>query len=144
MTAVTFTAADSSGNTSTCQASVRVTYYYGGIQPPVNSDGSSIFKVGRTIPVKFRLYCSGSVPIGAATATLSVFKITDEILGTVEEIDPVASGESNTGNLFRYDAAEQQYIYNWSTTGLGGGTYRLRINLDDGTSYSVNLSLKTK
>jgi len=121
-----------------------VKYQYSGVLQPINTDGSSIFNAGRTIPIKFRLYCSGTTVVETATATLSVFKITDAVLGTVEEVDPEASGESNTGNLFRFDPDDQQYIYNWSTKGLSGGTYRIHINLDDGTVHEVALSLRAK
>ncbi|MBI5117301.1 PxKF domain-containing protein, partial [Candidatus Poribacteria bacterium] len=144
LTIVTFTATDSSSNTSTCQSSVRVAYAYGGLLPPINASGSSIFKIGRAIPVKFRLYCSGTTPVGTAAAALSVFKITDTVTGTVLEVETVPVGEANTGNLFRYDPVEQQYIYNWSTQGLTQGTYKLRITLDDGTIHDTNLSLEEK
>ncbi|MBI5118463.1 PxKF domain-containing protein, partial [Candidatus Poribacteria bacterium] len=144
VTVVTFTATDSSGNTSSCQASVHVKYVYSGILQPINADGSSVFKIGRAVPVKFKLYCSGTTPVGAATATLSVFKVTNVVTGTVTEVETVPVGEANTGNLFRYDPVEQQYIYNWSTKGLTAGTYQLRISLNDATTYNANLSLKVR
>jgi hypothetical protein len=144
LTVVTFTATDSSGNASSCQASVHVKYGYSGILQPINADGSSVFKIGRAVPVKFKLYCSGATPVGAAPATLSVFKVTNVVTGTVTEVETVPIGEANTGNLFRYDPVEQQYIYNWSTKGLTAGTYQLRISLDDATTYNANLSLKAK
>jgi hypothetical protein len=49
---------------------------------------------------------------------------------------------ATTGNLFRYDAAEQQYIYNWSTRGMEPGTYQLFIALDDGRRYTAVLTLR--
>jgi hypothetical protein len=143
-TTVTFSASDSSGNTSDCQASVHVIYGYSGILQPINPDGSSIFKIGRVAPVKFQLYCSGTVPTGTATATLSVFRIMNIVTGTVEEVTTVSPGEANTDNIFRYDPASQQYIYNWATKGLSQGTYQLRITINDGTVHTVNLSLKAK
>ncbi|MBI4832925.1 MAG: PxKF domain-containing protein, partial [Candidatus Lindowbacteria bacterium] len=144
LTTVAFSASDAAGNTSTCQASVRVTYEYSGILQPINADGSSIFKIGRAVPIKFKLYCSGATPVGSATATLSIFKITSSVTGTVTEVETVPLSEANTGNLFRYDPDEQQYIYNWSTRDLGPGTYKLRVNLDDGAIHEALLSLKTK
>ncbi|MBI4832639.1 MAG: PxKF domain-containing protein [Candidatus Lindowbacteria bacterium] len=138
---VTFTATDSSGNLGMCQASVLITYQYSGVLQPINADGSSIFKIGRTIPVKFKLYCLGSSPVGSANATLSVFKVTNALSGTVDEVDTAASGSANTDNLFRYDPVGQLYIYNWSTVDLSAGTYQLHVNLDDGTTHSVSLSL---
>jgi hypothetical protein len=143
-TTVTFSASDSSGNTSECQAAVQLTYEYSGILDPINSDGSSIFKIGKVVPVKFKLYCSGSSPVESAHATLTVFKLTNAIIGTVEEVTAVSPGEANTDNIFRYDPVEQQYVYNWSTKNLSAGTYQLRINIDDGAAHTVLLSLKRK
>jgi hypothetical protein len=117
-------------------------YLFGGFGQPINSDGSSIFKAGSTIPVKLTLTeCSGQ-SISTATVTIAVYKITDTVLGTVEELLPDSSGNANTGNLFRYDPLSGQYIYNLSTKGLTGGTYTVRANPDDGSSSFVNLSLK--
>ena len=46
------------------------------------------------------------------------------------------------GNLFRYDPASGQYIFNWGTKGLTSGTYQLRVDLGDGSGHVVFASLK--
>jgi len=117
-------------------------YVFGGFQQPINSDGLSIFKAGSTIPVKIILRdCSGQ-SISTATVTIGVYKITNAILGTEEELLVGSSGSANTGNLFRYDATAGQYIYNLSTKSYTRGTYRVYAKPDNGNSYSVNCSLK--
>jgi hypothetical protein len=54
---------------------------------------------------------------------------------------PSTTAAPTTGDLFRYDGTSQ-YIYNWGTKGLTAGTYQLRIDLGDGVSRTVNISLK--
>jgi hypothetical protein len=49
-----------------------------------------------------------------------------------------------SGNLFRYDTTENQYIYNLSTSNFSAGTYRVYALPDNGGSYSVIFSLKSK
>jgi hypothetical protein len=55
--------------------------------------------------------------------------------------DPVTT-RSMAAAVFRYDASSQQYIFNWSTNGLTAGTYKLGIDLADGASRTVRVSLR--
>lgn len=142
LTSVTFTATDQSGNFTQRQLTVQVVYTFGGYLPPIRNDGTSIFRSGRTVPVKFQLTAADGSFVTTATATLQVFKVTDAVLGTVEEITPEASGTSNTDNLFRFDASTNQYIYNLNTSGYTAGTYLLRVRLNDQTTHDVHVSLR--
>jgi hypothetical protein len=57
-----------------CNGSVDENYVFNGFQQPINSNGSSIFKAGSTIPVKIILTdCSGQ-NISTATVTIAVYK----------------------------------------------------------------------
>jgi len=123
---------------------------FGGVLQPINLDGRSRFKLGSTIPVKFALSCAG-VPIPNAQATLRVTKADAAPDPGVDEA--VSTSQATTGNLFRYDAAGQQYIFNLNTkatyTNPGGstvtpsvGTWTLFINLGDGSaSRSVTIQI---
>ena len=106
-------------------------YAWSGVLQPVNADGSSTFKAGSTVPLKFKLI-EESAEITTARATLKVTKLSDAISGDVLE-NPVGVTPT-TGSAFRYDAESDQYIHNWSTKGLESGTYRLTIDLGDGTA----------
>jgi len=139
-TVVTITATDDAGNASQRQFTVNVVYTFGGFMPPV-IHGNSIFRTGRTIPVRFQLLAADGEPITEATPTLHVFRIIDPVLGTVEEIAPDAAGSSNSDNFFRYDAASRQYIYNLKTTGYTKGTYLLRAAPGDGTQRDAQISI---
>jgi len=58
-----------------------VTYSWSNVLQPINVDGSSIFKSGSTIPVKFRL-TGASAACPTAVAKLLYAKVADGIAGT--------------------------------------------------------------
>ena len=120
----------------------EVEHGFSGILQPINADGSSIFKAGRVVPVKFQLFGPDGAPITDSVATLELFKISSAVLGTEEEVEVTSPGAATTGNAFRYDADKQQYIFNLSMKVLSTGTYRADIHTDDGSVNSVQFSLK--
>ncbi len=143
---ITLTVSDPYGATATDTVEVKIVLVYswsGVLQPidPPNADGlsTSVFKVGSTVPVKFAL-AGASAGITTLAATLSYAKVSSGVVGS--DTEAVSTAAATTGNLFRYDAATGQYIFNWSTKGLTSGTYRLTIDLGDGVERTVNLGLK--
>jgi lysophospholipase L1-like esterase len=132
------TAIDNVGHSTTKSCTTQVQYMYSGVYQPINADGSSIFKLGSTVPVKFTLTDSNIATVCNAVASLSVAKISNNVEGTF--VEAVSTSNATTGSLFRCDG--QQYIFNLSTKGLTTGTYSLKITLDDGTTYSQHISLK--
>jgi len=138
-TTVTITATDDAGNYAQKTFTVRVVYDFGGFLAPILNDGSSIFKSGRTIPIKFQLTAADGSFVTNASASLAVYKLSNEVWGTVE-VD--SAGESNDENSFRFDPATNQYIFNLKTTGYGAGTYKLVVTLSDGTTHEVLVSVK--
>jgi hypothetical protein len=137
---LTYTASDPSGNSQSATRTVKVVYAWSGVLQPINQDGTSIFKVGSTVPVKFQLLGCGA-GITDAVARLYYAKVSDGIVGT--ELEAVSTAAATVGNLFRYDATSGQYIFNLGTKGLTSGTYQLRIDLGDGDmTHIVLVSLK--
>lgn len=146
-------AADNAGNSDSYgPKSYKVAYggAVGGILQPINTDGSSRFKLGSTIPVKFKIMC-GTTPVSNAVASLTVKQGDTAPDPGVDEA--ISTAAATTGNLFRYDTTGQQYIFNLSTKSgylnpgattavpFSQGTWTLGINLDDGTSRTVKLQL---
>jgi GH25 family lysozyme M1 (1,4-beta-N-acetylmuramidase)/predicted alpha/beta superfamily hydrolase len=138
----------------TCQGGAcrSLSYAWTGVLQPINGDGTSIFKLGSTVPVKFQL-TTPCVPTGTFTAKIFLAKITDTVLGT--EVEATSTASADTGNTFRYDASGDQYIYNLatktftngSTTPLSAGTWQIRIaqyngTTEIGTMGTVTISLK--
>ncbi len=97
------------------------------IQPPINSNGSSIFTSQRgVIPVKFTLTADGSPTCDLPPATISLFRTSGGIPGPVNQSDFIVPADS--GSNFRIDTTSCQYVYNLGTSSLGPGTYQVRIN----------------
>jgi len=135
------TAVDNAGNTSAqTTASYSVRYNFGGILQPINPDGSSIFKLGSTVPVKFQLRDANGAFVPNAVARISVAKLSGGIFG--DDVEAVSTSAATTGNLFRYSSDGNQYIFNLNTKPLSAGTWRITIALDDGTLQYVQISLK--
>jgi hypothetical protein len=151
-------AKDNAGRTASETRTYTKTYgaSYGGVTQPINggataalTDDDSRFKLGSTVPVKFRMMC-GTTPIDNAVAKLNVKKADGTPDPGVDEA--VSTAASTTGNLFRYDATSGQYIFNLSTkngytnpngttVSFAAGTYTLSILLDDGSYRSVNIHI---
>ena len=128
ITTVTWTATDSSGNQATATQIVTAQYNFIGLFKPI---ADKEFKQGSTIPVKFQLTDANNNYISTSIATL-----------LVDGNPAVSSGSSNTGNNFRYDTVDNQYIFNLSTKGLTIGNHVLRVVLDDGTVHDFTIKLK--
>jgi hypothetical protein len=137
-TVVIWTATDTSGNIAAATQNVTVKYAFSGFLPPVNNDGSGVYKSGSTIPVKFNLKDSSGGFVSTAAATLSYAKLTNNKPGN--HVAAVSTSNATTGNAFRCDS--NQYIFNMNTKGLSVGSYLLTVSLDDGMTYSVKVTLK--
>jgi hypothetical protein len=132
-TAVNCSATDAAGNTGKGSFDVTVTAPWNGILQPINANGSSIFKLGSTVPVKF-----ASLP--GLTASLKVTQVDSTPDGTY--VEPVNSNPADSGWVFRYDTTAGQYIYNLGTKNLTAGDWYLHIDLGDGVDHVVKISLK--
>ena len=130
---------------SGANTSFVATCTWSGVLQPINQDGSSIFKLGSTIPVKFRL-TGASASITNLAAKIYVAKISNGVAGY--EYEALTNANADAGNQFRYDPSGQLYIYNWGTKLSGGGlaasegTWQIRIDLLDGDVHTVIVTLK--
>jgi hypothetical protein len=116
-----------------------VTAAWSNVLQPVNLDGSSVFKLGSTVPVKFQL-TGASAGVRDLVARLYLTKVGSVADGTV--LEAISTSNATTGNLFRYDATSGQYIFNLATKTLSTGAYQLRVDLGDGVPHTVNISLR--
>jgi len=136
------TAEDYAMNTDT-NAVNYVVYGFSGILPPIKPDGTRVFKLGSTIPVKFQLWDADGnfITDAEAEAIISLKKIIGEgPLGVPQDGDSTSAATS--GNLFRYDDTDNQYIFNLATKGLSTGTWEITITVNGSASFSVNIGLK--
>jgi parallel beta-helix repeat protein len=114
-------------------------YDFGGILQPVNADGTSVFEQGSTVPVKFQLFDEDGNPDGTAFAFLELAMVIDGVVGDFMPADSTSAAD--IANVFRYDEEEAQYIFNLNTAELDVGIYILRITLDDGQQFTVQIGI---
>ena len=123
--------------------------------PAPSSDAMSVFKLGSTVPLKFKLYhCDGTLysddeAQALASAGKAVLKITTGTVDPVLVVDEaVTSTQPDQGNRFRYDPVADQFIYNWGTKGYRGGgqVYTVVAQVTDPggnvVKHGVNLALR--
>jgi hypothetical protein len=111
------------------------------VQPPINSNDSSVFSAKRgVVPVKFTVV-RDDVPICTiADATISVARIAGTSTAAIDEASYLRTSDS--GSYFRVDPTACQYIYNLSVSSFGVGTYRVNISIDGVVVGSAVLALK--
>lgn len=114
-------------------------YTFGGFQPPIHTDGSGVYNLGRTLPIKFTLTDANGNATTSAAATLVMTQIQGGVLGT----NPVTltSETNDTGNIFRVSSG--QYMYNLDTGQFSAGTWQLKVVLNDGSDYAVLVSFNS-
>jgi hypothetical protein len=142
-TTVTCTASDTHGNGASKTFTVWVQYQAPAdgtfFLVPVRADGSSIFKIGRPVPARFKL-TGASAGITNLTAKLTVTKISNSVQGTI--VDTSDETVDDTDFIFKYRSLLKFYAYRWKTTGQSQGTYLLKAELGDGVAHQINVSLK--
>jgi dipeptidyl aminopeptidase/acylaminoacyl peptidase len=134
------TATDNVGHERTERCEVVVAYAYDGLLQPVNQDGSSIFRLGSAVPLKFRLADVDGRAVTDAKAEVHLERISTTIQGT--QVEEVVVGTPTNGLAFSYDPIEDHYIYTLATKPLSKGTWLVRISLDDGTTHRTMFSLR--
>jgi len=106
-----------------------ITPYKAFVQPPINADGSSIFRSNRgAIPVKFSLTNNNTPTCSLPAATISVTRTAGETPGTVSENTYLSNADN--GSDFRIDTTACHYIYILVARSLGVGTYRVDITIN--------------
>ena len=108
---------------------------------PVNEDGSSVFKQGRTVPAKFRVCDANGVSIGPASVVTD-FRLVQVLNGTESEVNESVPSTTPDAN-FRWDSTDQHWIFNMATSSVSANrTYVYRISLNDGSSITFRFGLR--
>jgi hypothetical protein len=142
-TTVTCTASDNCGNGTSVSFTVWVkvqaptdgTFFL----KPIVSNGSSIFHIGRPVPVRFDLI-GASAGITNLVARFSFTKISNTIQGTVDDTSDETVDDAD--NLFKYKSGAGIYQYRWRTKDQTQGTFLLKADLGDGITHQINVSLR--
>jgi hypothetical protein len=139
-TAVTVTATDDHGNSTSCTFNVSVLYNFTGFFSPVgNLPILNQVNAGRAIPVKFSLSGNKGLSIFAANSPVSGVIDCGSAGTPVDITGTVTAG----GSSLSYDASSDQYNYVWKTESSWAGTCRqLVLTLNDGTVHQANFKFK--
>ena len=146
--AYTARATDTAGNVTTETGAYRVVYRWDGFRQPINDTAhqtgvaTSIFKAGSTVPVKFQLKRADGTVVQANAAP--VWQVPDKGGPTLAPVDEsLYETSADTSTVYRWDATDEQYHYNWKTADAAKGYYhRIGVRLDDGQVYHVNIGLR--
>jgi sugar lactone lactonase YvrE len=121
---------------------VIATFKFGAqVQQPINADGTSIFNAKRgVIPVAFKLTSDGVATCQLPPATISVFRTSGGVVGSIDESTYLL--KSDSGSNFRIDSTKCQYVYNLGASSLGPGTYKAYISIGGSVAGSATFALK--
>lgn len=148
--AFTVSVTDKAGNPATKTSNYNVIYAPAGptcgvaghiILQPVNTDGSSVFKKGSTVPAKFRVYdanCNSVGTAGVVTGFVLMYVGSSSNAPVNEVVD-----STTPDTAFRWSATDQQWIFNINTRNLSAGQkYIYRITFSDSSYIDFAFSLK--
>jgi uncharacterized protein len=138
----TVSVSDDDGGTGSTTATVVVRFNTGGFLPPINVDGTSVFKYNSTIPVKISFTdCNGSTPANLAP-TIKLTMISGATPG-LDINEPVSTSAADTTGVMRFST--NQYIYNLATKPLTdpSATYLLTVTIPhNGQTVTVKFGLR--
>ena len=112
------------------------------ILQPINTDGTSVFKQGSTVPAKFRVCDANGNSIGTA-GVVTEFKLVQTFNGTETSTVNETVDSTTPDTAFRWSSTDQQWIFNINTKKqTANKTYVYKISLNDGTYIQFQLGLK--
>jgi hypothetical protein len=111
------------------------------ILPPINTDGSSVFKQKSTVPAKFRVCDANGNSIGMPGVVTSFVRYYSST-GAASEVDELVDS-TTPDTAFRWSSSDQQWIFNISTKSLSANmTYYYRITINDGSIIEFRYGLR--
>lgn len=136
----TVSATDNAGNTITKSVTYYIHYNFIGYLDPIKMDGSSVFKLGNTIQIKFQLKDANGNYVTNAVARLNFSKVSSTVSGTY--LEPSTNDIGSIGDVFIYNSTGRDYIYKLASKNMSIGTWKIKAYIDDGSSYAGNISIK--
>jgi hypothetical protein len=133
-------------NASSNSATLCVTYATVTFRPPIDPTGPALFRSVKTIPVKIIVTDYWGIAVTDAQAYVFFAKYSSSTTTDVDApADPLANTNGDNGNMMRF--SDGQYIFNWNTTGLTDGKYRITIVLGEGSCadpHTADVTFKRK
>src|SRR5262249_50768460 len=122
----------------TANITFSVIYVNSCFLPPIQKDGSGVYKQGSTLPTKFQLTDAAGAVISGATAHLYYSSVSNSVVGG--DLIPLSTSASDSGNMFRFSS--NQYIFNLNLSTFTTGTWQLKAVISDGTACTVLISVR--
>jgi hypothetical protein len=140
-------AGDVTYGSSSATGPLTIAYAHGGLLSPIPADHNArAFKAGSVIPVKFQLKdANGSLIPAAHALTLTTVIRTGLASTDVGSAPPVEEGAGNSadsGNIFRYDAGGDQFVFNLATKDWQAGTYSIQISVNGVVTISQPITVR--
>jgi hypothetical protein len=134
-------AEDLAGNRASLAREYDVRYLFSGFARPIDPQILNVVNAGRTVPVKWQLRDAAGAYVRNLTAVRAIESATipcgDRPSGPIEDGDPVDASS------LKYDAAAEQFVFNWKTARSQAGTcVRLTVSFADGTARSADFQLR--
>ena len=117
---------------------MRVIVAFKGLLPPIADDGSSRFKVGQPLPLRFEL-AGPSSNISDLSARLLIAPVNAAGVAGAER--PAAGLPPGTANLFYFLPIINQYAMLLDTRPMSAGAWQLRVDLGDGEVHTDRITL---
>jgi len=135
----TVNASDNAGNQSSSIVSYTVGYAICALY-----DQTAVHQAGSTVPITLQLCDASGKDVSSSSIAVTAVGINQ--ISTSTSGTPVASGNANPDNNFRYDSTlgtSGGYIYNLSTKGLSAGTWSLSFTVTgDPTAHALLLQIR--
>jgi hypothetical protein len=117
------------------QVTQAVRFTFGGFRPPLRP--GETYNLGRDLPIKFQLtdFAGNAITALSAVRSLRIQRLDEAGNPLGLPFEPVSAD-----GLGLHVTAGQFHL-NWKTTGLAAGRYRIVLELDDNTTWTLDLRL---
>jgi hypothetical protein len=150
LTQAVLTVTDGFGLAASDATHARVTVQVVGLDPPLGPlvrEGSAVplpdkaVQAGRTLPFKLSMYCGGTQLTAADVAPPTIVSV--GFAGSAPEMSVVASTTAQSGDIgLAFHSSANGWIYNFDTSRLGSGAWRVTIQMPDGLRYVAQFVLR--
>jgi hypothetical protein len=136
------TATDNAGNAAEATHTYSVEYNFAGFFSPVdNLPVVNSGNAGRTFPIKWRVASANGTPVTSLASFVSM--LDSPIACDAAPIDVLEEQlSSTTGAALHYDAAADQFVFNWKTQKAWIGCRLLQLTLADGSRHYAKFRLR--
>jgi hypothetical protein len=138
----TVVATDNAGNTAQATHTYSVEYNFAGFFSPVdNLPVLNTGNAGRTFPIKWRLASANGTPVTSLSSFVSMLASPIACDASPDDVLEVQLA-GTTGAALHYDAAADQFVFNWKTEKNWVGCRMLQLTLADGSKHFAKFRLR--